>query len=236
MIFSTKLLDFNYDIHSHLLPNVDDGCKTIEETINILRFMQNKGVTDMYFTPHINLDIYNNKEEDLKQKFEQLKENLPTDININLHLAAEYMVDSGFEDRIKEGNLLCFNNNYVLIEMSYYYPSQNIKEAIFQLNLNGYIPILAHPERYIYYSNNINELYDIKSMQCVFQLNLLSLFGVYGKKSICIIDKLIKNDKYKFIGSDCHSINQLEKIFSLKFPKKYKNYVSQLMENNQKLF
>ncbi len=238
MIFGTKLinLNFNHDVHSHLLYGVDDGCKTIEETINILRFLQDKGVTEMYLTPHINLEIYNNKEEELKQKFEHLKESLPSDIKIKLHLAAEYMVDSGFEERIKEGNLLCFSNKYVLIEMSYYYPSQNIKNAIFELNLNGYVPILAHPERYTYYANNMKELFDVKDMQCNLQLNLLSLFGVYGKKSMFILDKLIKHDKYKFIGSDCHSINQLEKIYSSKFPKKYADYVAQLIENNKKLF
>lgn len=199
------------DMHSHLLPDLDDGLQTMEQTIDFVKEMQQLGYKKLICTPHILPDVHNNSPETILPRLEEVRKALrENDINVEIEAAAEYMVGSEFQESIQRGDkLLTFGKNYILIEMSYAAPSQNINEVIFDLKIKGYKPILAHPERYNYYLGN-NDIYeDFLGRGCLLQLNLLSLTGFYGKPVQKAAEHLVKNKLISFIGSDMHHAGHL---------------------------
>lgn len=199
------------DMHSHLLPDLDDGLQTMEQTIDFVKEMQKLGYKKLICTPHILPDVHNNSPETILPRLEEVRKALrENDINVEIEAAAEYMVGSEFQESIQRGDkLLTFGKNYILIEMSYAAPSQNINEVIFDLKIKGYKPILAHPERYNYYLGN-NDIYeDFLGRGCLLQLNLLSLTGFYGKPVQKAAEHLVKNKLISFIGSDMHHAGHL---------------------------
>ncbi len=209
----------NIDIHSHLLPGVDDGFKTTEDSVEALRLLALNGCTDLTFTPHLNPELFpGSDEESLRLHYERFKSEIPGELGLTTHLAAEYMVVNGFEKRAMEHpeSLLCFPDKSVLIEMSYYFRSPNLEETVMGLVLNGYKPILAHPERYPYMAGCLEDLESLRYGGCRFQLNYLSLAGTYGPASIKIIRFLARRGWCDFFSTDLHSIFQLEKIISKK--------------------
>lgn len=212
-------LSVKTEYHCHLLPGVDDGIQKREESFALLKKMQDVGYSKVFLTPHINPDIFpENTEPFLRRRFEIFKTELPADISLDLTLSAEYMVEGTFCDRIAP-DMLYFEvdgKKYVLIEMSYYYISNEIEDALFKLSLAGFIPVLAHPERYLYLASSLKVFEKYHDMGCKFQLNLLSLSGIYGQGSIKIMKYLLGNRWYRFVGSDAHSIEHFEKIQTIK--------------------
>ena len=191
------------DIHSHILPGIDDGAKNLEESIELILMMRELGFSKIIGTPHTYSGLYNNTKESIKEAFNKVKK---TKIeNISLNYSSEYMIDHSLIKKSKKKDLLCLKDNYVLVEMSYMAAPTILYDAIFQLIHNGYIPIIAHPERYQFMFNNFREYFKLKNLGCYFQLNLLSTVNYYGKNTTIIADKLLKNNLIDFVGSDIHS-------------------------------
>lgn len=201
------------DLHAHWLPQVDDGAQSIEEGINMIKGLQDLGFLRLVVTPHIMLGLYDNQPKNLVKEFEKFKLTcLNRGLDIQLELAAEYMLDEGFIVHLERGNLLAIDNQYLLIEMSMMQPYQALREIIFEISNKGYKPILAHPERYLYYQKNIDDLEELKEMGCSFQLNGLSYSGYYGRRISRFCRLLLKHDLFDFWGSDVHHPNHIKKL------------------------
>jgi tyrosine-protein phosphatase YwqE len=207
-------LPFLVDIHSHLLPGLDDGVKSIEESIYILKTMQDLGYRKVITTPHVMSDHYPNTEEEIILKLAEVKKALrQTDLKIELEAAAEYYLDEHLITRLSQKKrLLTLHSNYLLFETSFINKPAFLEEAIFNMNINGYQPVLAHPERYVYLQSNKPLLQQLKNMNVFFQLNLLSLFGYYSPEVKKNALSLVKSGLVDFIGTDCHNALQADEI------------------------
>ena len=206
------------DIHSHILPGIDDGAKNINQSLKLISNMKKVGFTKIYGTPHVYPGVYNNDDDDIKKSYKSLEKYLKNDV-IDVKYASEYMLDDTLLRKIDNKSLLTINNNYVLIELGFISPPPNLDEIIFRLILNGYIPVIAHPERYLYFDNNFNKFYNLKKNGCKFQLNLLSLTGYYGKIVLKMSKKLIEDKIIDYVASDIHNnehIIEFEKKIKIK--------------------
>jgi len=199
------------DMHSHLLPGLDDGLQTIEESVAFIKELQTLGYKKLICTPHIITDVHLNSRETILPKLDLVRKALKEEnINVEIQAAAEYMVDYEFERKLKNKEpFLTMGDNYILIEMSYAMPHQNIENVIFDLNIAGYKPILAHPERYSYYHSNYDYYATLRSRGCYFQLNMLSICGYYGKMEKKVSHRLIDDNCVEFVGTDMHHLNHL---------------------------
>lgn len=231
--FEDIIPDNYIDIHSHLLPGIDDGVKTIYQSAYVLEQFYHMGVTKLITTPHSMKDVWPNTADIIMAKLKEMKTLLPTlDIPINLHAAAEYMLDDLFLKHLKDKDVLTLKDTYILVEMSTFNPPINLNELLFDIKLSEYIPILAHPERYSFYHNNFQKFAELKDSGFLFQLNLLSISGYYGERVKKTALRLLEEGYYDFSGSDVHNRKQfesLEKGFYSKDAKKLKI----LMENNR---
>ena len=201
------------DMHSHLIPGLDDGSQDVEDSVRYVKELHALGYRKFICTPHIISDIYPNSQATIQPAFELLKKRLSEEaVPVEIAYSAEYMVNMDFGNILKEEKLMPFGKNYVLIEMSYMAPSPNIKEVIFDLRMDGYQPILAHPERYSYYHNRYASIADFIEAGCMLQVNLLSLTGFYGKGVKQVAEMLIKDKMISFAGTDLHHDRHLEMI------------------------
>jgi len=208
------------DMHTHLIPGIDDGVKSIEESMSLIKKQFELGYKKIIITPHIMHDTYKNTPEIINRGLDKLKEALDKEnIPIEIEAAAEYLVDDGFRDIFEKGQLLTFGNKYLLVELSYYNMNSNFFQLAFELNIEGYNVILAHPERYLYLSDNFNMFEDIKSRGIYFQLNILSLSGYYSPKIKKTAEKLIDLGLYDFAGSDLHNMDYYNNFYKSLFSK-----------------
>ena len=191
------------DIHSHVLPGIDDGAKDIEESIVLINKMKDLGFSKIIATPHTYQGVHDNTNETIKSSYDLLRKNINEEIEISY--ASEYMLDDSIYEKIQKKSLLELKNKHVLVEMSYISPPLNLYEIIFELQTSGYNTILAHPERYRFLHNNFNQYRKLKLAGCKFQINLLSTTGYYGPDIVKISDKLLKNNYIDYVGSDIHS-------------------------------
>lgn len=221
------------DIHSHLLPAIDDGAKTIEDTFFLISELQKIGFEQFITTPHIMENIWDNTVAIISSNFintsEALKKN---NYSVPLRFAAEYMMDDSFTKNFQNNPLLTLKDNYVLVEMSYLNAPMQLYDIIFELQVAGYIPVLAHPERYSFYHSNFNEYQKLKNSGCKFQINLLSTVGYYGLNVATIAKKLLSNGMIDFAGSDVHHKNHLDG-FTKKLLLKDLNPLKEAIANNQ---
>lgn len=219
---SFEELNFRKDCHCHLLPGVDDGIKTLDDSVKVLESMIESGIQDVVLTPHIYKELFpNNTEASLRVNFENFMNFLPISLKgkIRISLGGEYMVEEGFEHRNPK-DFLQFEPGKVLIEMSYFYISHNIEESIFAVSMAGLTPVIAHPERYLYLSRSLETFERYHDMGAEFQLNLLSLSGCYGPESVRILDYLLKKGHYSYMGTDTHSVSHFNNITEIKFSEK----------------
>jgi len=200
------------DIHSHLLPGIDDGAKNMNNSIELILKMRSHGIKNFITTPHVLGDVYPNTTETINNKLKEVqKELLKRNIrDVSIRAAAEYMMDEEFSKRLENNDILTLKDNFILVEMSYLSAPINLHEILFEIQLKGFKPILAHPERYNFYHNNFESYYKLKKAGCLFQLNLLSLSEHYGKRIQEISRKLLKENLYDFVGTDTHHHNHLE--------------------------
>lgn len=211
---SREAIDFSFfkvDVHSHLLPGIDDGAMTINHSIGMIKKFHEMGYEKLITTPHIMEDYYKNTPEIILEKLNYVKEELKN-LNINIHIeaAAEYYFDETLITKVKHKELLTFNNNHVLFEYSFSQEPQQINTLLFELKVNGYKPVLAHYERYPYYHNNPEKIREYRDNGVLIQLNLLSLTGHYGPAVERMAKYLVDNQLIDLVGSDCHRIEHLQ--------------------------
>tara|TARA_Y100001954_G_C15813593_1_gene606391 strand:+ start:67 stop:795 length:729 start_codon:yes stop_codon:yes gene_type:complete len=198
------------DIHSHILPGIDDGAKNIDESIELISEMKKLGFSKIIGTPHTYQGLYENTANSIQNSFNNLnKEKLG---NIKISYASEYLINKKLVEMSEEKNLLCLKDNYLLVEMSYLSKPINLYDILFKLQINGYIPILAHPERYRFLYDDLSEFSKLKNVGCKFQMNLLSMTGFYGKDVAKTCDYLIKKNYINFFGTDAHNLRHLKNI------------------------
>ncbi len=226
------------DMHSHLLPGIDDGAQNLEDSISLIQHLQELGYRRFITTPHIYRDIYPNTPQTILPKLELVrKELVERNINVELHAAAEYFCDEAFEQYIEEKSLLTLGKkNHVLFEISFDEENANLGRAIFNMHLNGYKPILAHPERYDYWHNNFSKYESMLDKDVLLQININSLTGQYGAMTKHIAEKLIDLNMVSFIGTDCHHMGHID----LTNKSRTNPYLKRLVESgrllNQELF
>lgn len=223
------------DIHSHLLPGVDDGFPSKEKTLEALELLKKQGISKVKMTPHFMKDYPENTRENIEKAFKEFCEEAKGHPMPQLSLGGEYMLDSAFPQRVEEG-LLTLNKEFkiVLCETSYMMMEQGAKEMLYDVMLKGYQPIIAHPERYNYASMSHYKRW--KEKDYLFQLNLLSLAGAYGKPAKEKALHLLNEGMYEYIGSDLHRLtNVKEMVSSIKLSKKEIDSLFLLLENNKRL-
>lgn len=217
------------DIHSHYLPGVDDGAKTIDSTRRMLKSASENGVTEIMFTPHYvpNSEFSSIKEENLKI-FEPIKHIAKEEYGIEVYLGNEVYLTSDILDYINRGDIATLNNgNYMLFELPMFTELSNVKSIFFEIINMGIIPILAHPERYIAYYKNYDFFFELRSMGVLMQMNYPSLLGMYGKKAKKMAKELLKMNLYSFLGSDIHSASEMKYEAIPKLEKKLTKMVGQ---------
>lgn len=220
-INKTSVLDIlptNFvEIHCHLLPGIDDGAKSIEESVQLITRYQKIGINTIICTPHVMEGVWENTAEIITEKRNELQVHLQTQglQNITLRAAAEYMLDAQFEKLLKSEKLLTLKDNYLLVELSYFSAPINLFELLFAIQVAGYIPVLAHPERYNYFHNNMDNYRKLKDVGCLFQLNLLSLSNYYGPKVHATALQLLKDNLIDFAGTDTHHNKHLDALSTI---------------------
>jgi len=203
-----KHVNFNYesimvDMHSHVLPGIDDGAKTPQDSIILIRKMMELGIKKIIATPHVMIDFYRNTPETIADSLELLRaELIKENIVIPIETAAEHYFDETFEARVNEGRLMTMGDNYALFEFSFINQPPNAVSVIQKMNDKGYKPILAHPERYPYL--DLEQFKNLHHWGCNFQLNTISLTGYYGKDAKKLAETLVDNELIDFISSDMH--------------------------------
>jgi tyrosine-protein phosphatase YwqE len=202
--------DGHIDIHSHLLPGIDDGARTFEDTLRLTQALQGFGVSQFITTPHIIQYVWDNTHDQiLSNKETTVLELEKNKITVPFNAAAEYLMDDQFVQLFQSHELLTLKANYVLVEMSYINAPIQLYSILFDLQVAGYIPVLAHPERYLFYHNNFSEYEKLKRAGCLFQLNLLSVVGYYGAEITKIAEQLLQKGMYTYVGSDVHHDNHI---------------------------
>lgn len=230
-ILDTGMLSGMTDIHSHLLPGVDDGMGSADESYRACQYLEKIGVKRIFLTPHIMEDLPDNHPSFLKQRFESFVENNPS--GIEFRLAGEYMMDNGFDRQLKEG-ILTISDNYVLVETSYMAASPDVPRMLYELSVRGYCPLIAHPERYLYMT--LEQLLALRERKYVFQMNLMSLTGVYGKDVQKRALFLLREGHYMFVGSDIHKLSVYQHALSnLYLSRDERKALAKLLENNMEL-
>ena len=195
------------DMHSHLIPGIDDGATDMETSVVMIRSLHDLGYRKLITTPHVQWEMYKNTNEIINTGAQAVRDRLAgTDIQVEFRGAAEYYLDEHVDDLLENNEpLLTISSNLVLVEFSFIRQPLDLRDKLFQLQIKGYQPIIAHPERYLYFGAH-KEMYDeLHDMGCVFQLNLLSLCGYYGKKQLELANYLIKKDYVSLLGSDLHN-------------------------------
>ena len=213
------------DFHCHLLPGVDDGVQDMEISLRILARFEQLGVEKVWFTPHVMEDVPNTT-QGLQKRFEELKAEYHGEISLNL--AAEYMMDNLFEERLSSGDLLPIGNqkNSLLVETSYFNPPMRLKDILMEIKQQGFYPILAHPERYQYMGEK--EYKELKKIGIKFQLNYPSLAGQYGNYVKRKAVYLLKNGYYNLLGSDTHREGAFVRTTEVKLDQKIFKKMSEI--------
>jgi tyrosine-protein phosphatase YwqE len=211
------------DIHSHLLPGIDDGAKTMDETISIIKEYKNLGYTKLITTPHIISDSYPNTKTIINQKLHSVREAIKKEnIDIEIEAAAEHYIDIDFLERLNNNEVLPFCEKYLLFETSYMSKPHILEEAVFSIQANGYIPVLAHPERYLYLYNDMDKYKNLKAAGVLFQINIKSLKNTSSTMYKTLI-KLINLGYADFVGTDVHNMRDMDELKKFLKRKEYKN-------------
>lgn len=208
-LLQSGLLQGRTDRHCHILYGVDDGAKALEDALAVLAYDEEIGINEVWCTPHIMEDVPNTTEA-LKQRFAELQAAYAGPIK--LHLAAEYMLDTLFEERFKAGDLLTMEDDTLLVETSTWNPPADMTGTLRKIQKAGYRPLLAHPERYRYMTEQGYER--LHKMGIHFQLNLGSLVGYYGETAMRKAHELLEKGWYSEIGSDCHRLVTIKEQYN----------------------
>ncbi|MBS1764968.1 MAG: capsular biosynthesis protein [Bacteroidetes bacterium] len=202
------------DMHSHLIPGIDDGAKTLEDSVTLIKELHALGYKKFITTPHIMSDFYRNTPEIILEGLEQVRQAIKAEnIPVTISAAAEYYLDDGFIHKLEEEKLLTLgDNNHLLFEISYVNAPDNLMEVIFRMQVLGYKPIMAHPERYPFWGNNFDFYGSLRDQGVLLQLNVNSLSGYYGPDAKRIAEKLIEKEWVDLIGTDTHAMKHIQAL------------------------
>lgn len=220
------------DIHSHILPGIDDGAQKIEDSNFLLESMLDLGFSKVITTPHTMKNVWDNTTNSIRNAHYLVQNELPElSKKVALNCASEYFLDENLIQLVQQEKLLTLKDNFILIEMSYLNPPIQLYDFLFELQLNGYQLVLAHPERYNYFHSNKKEFTKLKKAGCLFQLNLLATVGYYGKNVAEIADYLLKENLYDFVGSDIHHKNHVAAFQNKVIIKNHQNLEETMAKN-----
>ncbi len=202
------------DIHSHFIPGIDDGVQSKDESLHLITQMSHLGYKKLITTPHIFFGVYNNTPEIILSGLEKMRDAVRSaGLNIQLEAASEYFFDEKFIESVKKSNLLTFGDKYVLFELASMTKPPQLEEMVFELNTLGYKPVLAHPERYVYFHTpDLEEYHKLHDMGLLFQLNVLSLAAFYSVPIRKYARQLIKSGLVDLVGSDMHNQRYLNEF------------------------
>ncbi len=213
---ATQPSDFSVlgmDMHSHLIPGIDDGAKTMEESLELIRGLIQLGYSGAITTPHVMGDYYPNTGVIIQNGWEELCRSIrQAGLNFRLEASAEYNLDSYTAELFAQGDILPMPGKRLLVELSFFGAPPDLENRIFQLRLQGYFPILAHPERYSYYQGNLSALERIRDLGCELQVNILSLTGHYGPQVAKWAKTLLDKDMVSYLGTDMHHAGHLQEL------------------------
>jgi protein-tyrosine phosphatase len=209
-------LPFDTDIHSHILPGIDDGSPDIETSLELIEGLYRLGIKKTIATPHIIGDLYRNNPQTITEALNKVKSACTKKgLAIEITAAAEYMLDDYFMELLKKNEpLLTLHKNLLLTEIPFSTTPENLEETVAAIKEKGYKPILAHPERYNFFQQNFDKYYYLKEIGFVLQINLLSVTGYYGSKAAKAAKFIFENNLANLVGTDLHHFKHLESINS----------------------
>jgi protein-tyrosine phosphatase len=224
------------DIHSHILPGIDDGSPDIDTSLQILRSLSDAGIKKFICTPHVIGDMYRNTPETINDALSKLQKAVSQNgMSVEISAAAEYMLDDHFMELLrKKESLQKLTKNYILTELSYSTAPEKLEEISFEINTNNYQPIMAHPERYPYYHHNYEAYSRLKELGFLLQVNLLSLTGYYGKTVAKAAKYILDNNLADFVGTDLHHFNHLNVLTDTKSIQLFEKYLGDKVYNEFK--
>ena len=201
------------DMHSHLIPGIDDGAKTMEESLELIRGLIQLGYSGAITTPHVMGDYYPNTGAIIQTGREELRRAIrQAGLTFRLEASAEYNLDNYTAELFAQGDILPMPGKRLLVDLSFFGAPPDLENRIFQLRLQGYSPILAHPERYSYYQGNLSALERIRDLGCALQVNILSLTGHYGSQIAKWAKTLLDKDMVSYLGTDMHHAGHLQEL------------------------
>lgn len=224
------------DIHSHLIPGIDDGARNADDAILLLGRMEKLGFQRVITTPHIHSSIYPNTNEIILDGFFDMRTKIrESGLSIKLGIAAEYFIDSYLFELIEKGELFSLPGRYILIEMSPFGTPTHLADCIFNLCIKNYKPLIAHPERYLFLQKDFAQALLLKEQGCYFQVNLLSLTGYYGKKIKECAVKFYKSGLIDFWGTDVHNLRHVDQLEKALRSRRFYNMIKNTKIKNHTL-
>jgi tyrosine-protein phosphatase YwqE len=222
------------DVHSHLLPRLDDGVQSYEESLDIILHFQALGYRKLITTPHVMSDSYKNTPERILSRLAKLRHYLQNqEIDMEIDAAAEYYLDENVYRLVEtDQKMLTFGKKFLLFETNFLNEPFNMKEFIFLATTKGYKPVLAHPERYLYLQNNIDKAQDLLDRGVLFQINISSITGFYSKIVQTTAQKLIDRGWVHLLGSDCHHLQHARLVEEAQQNKYFQKALSLSLLNN----
>jgi len=195
------------DMHSHIIPGIDDGARTLNDSLLLAKKFKALGYKKLIATPHIMADYFRNTPDTINRGLDTLRKGLlEIELDLEVDAAAEYYLDETLEKKIRQKEVLTFGDNYLLFELSYVNAPQNLIDFIRLMQDAGYKPVLAHPERYPYYYSSFESYRQIRETGCLLQLNGIALTGYYGAGAKKIAGEMVENHMVDFLGSDMHHL------------------------------
>lgn len=221
------LKDLEVDLHSHFIPGVDDGSKSFEESVSMIKQIADLGYRKVITTPHIQFENFKNSPANILPALDSLRLAVKAEgVDIEIEAGAEYLMDDGFEALIKADSFLTFGSKYILVEFSYFSIHPAYKEYLFELQINGYKVILAHPERYGFWYRDMAKFEDLKDRGLFFQMNIGSITGYYAPGVRKFAEKLIDAGMIDFVGSDMHNQKMMDEMVKSQYDRLMEKLVS----------
>lgn len=221
------------DMHSHIIPGIDDGAPNVEASLAMARKYVELGFKKVIATPHVMADYYRNTPDSIRAGLSVLEEALHQhQIDLKVEAAAEYYLDETFINKLEKKQVLGFGDNYLLFELSYINQPPNLLDVLFRIQDAGFYPVLAHPERYPYYHGSIENYLQIKEYGCFLQLNTISLTGYYGKGVKSAAESLVDHHCVSFLGSDMHHMRHARALNDSLLTSRVEKLINQGQLNN----
>jgi len=208
------------DMHSHILPGIDDGSPDPETSLMLVKGLLDLGYQKLTATPHVMEDMFRNNKRTIQEAYNNLQIKMAEEgMEVPIRYAAEYLLDGNVDSMLaKKVPLLTLKDSFVLVEISFVNPPMYLREVLFEIQMKGYQPVFAHPERYFFYQSKPQQYADIRDMGCLFQCNLLSFSGYYGQPVRQAAEYLVKHDMVDFLGTDLHHEKHLQALRELPLP------------------